>query len=54
VNPTVDVKTFLRFFFILVTFLTFFYYPNVIYLKNVGRVQNGKQIRSTFKITATK
>jgi len=30
--------------FILVTFLTFFYFPNVffIFLKNVGKVQSGK------------
>jgi len=25
-------------------FLTFFYFPNVYYLKNVGKVQSGKQI----------
>jgi len=26
------------------TFLTFFYFPNVFYLKYVGKVQSGKQI----------
>jgi len=45
---TIDVKkVFLTFFFILVTFftfLTFFYFPNVFCLKNVGKVQSGKQI----------
>ena len=41
-------KTFFYVFFILFTFLrvlTFFYlFPNVYYLKNVGKVQSGKQI----------
>jgi len=44
----IDVKTFFYVFFILVTFFTFFdvsfYFPNVFYLKNVGKVQSGKQI----------
>jgi len=42
----IDVKRF-TFFFILVTFLrflTFFYFPNVFYLKNLGKVQSGKQV----------
>jgi len=31
-------------FLILVTFLRFFYFPNVFYFKKVGNVQSGKQI----------
>jgi len=53
----VDVKTCYAFYFGHVfTFLTFFFnFPNVFYLKNVGKVQSGKQInKNTFKITATK
>jgi len=41
-------KTFFTFFLFwsrFFTFLTFFYFPNVFYfLKNVGKVQSGKQI----------
>jgi len=49
VTATIDVKTFFYVFFIFVTFftfLTFFYFPNVffLFLKNVGKVQSGKQI----------
>jgi len=46
---SIDVKKrLLRFFYfghVLFTFLTFFFYfPNVFYFKNVGKVQSGKQI----------
>jgi len=48
ITPFIDVKNvFLRFFKFWsrsFTFLTFFYFPNVFYLKNVGKVQSGKQI----------
>jgi len=44
----IDVKkTFLRFFYfchVFTFFKHFFYFPNVFYLKNVGKVQSGKQI----------
>jgi len=42
----IDVKTFFTFFYFghLFTFLTFLYFPNVFYLKNVGKVQSGKQM----------
>jgi len=45
----IDIK---RFF----TFLTVFYFPNVfLFLKNVGKVQSGKQVnKKHFQITATK
>jgi len=39
-------KTFLRFYFghVFSRLLTFFYFLNVFYLKNAGKVQSGKQI----------
>ena len=42
----IGVKNGFTFFFILVTFLRFltFHFPKVFILKNVGKVQNGKQI----------
>jgi len=42
----IDVKTFLRFSYFghVFTFSTFIFFPNVFYLKNVGKVQSGKQI----------
>ena len=43
----IDVKNVFYVFFILVTFLrflTFFYFPDVFYLKDIGKVQSGKQI----------
>jgi len=41
-----DVKTVFTFFghVRFLRFLTFFHIPNVFYLKNVGKVQSGKQI----------
>jgi len=44
VVSAVDVKTFFTFFLFWSRFLTFFYFPNVFYLKNVDKVQSGKQI----------
>jgi len=45
---TIDIKNVFTFFFILITFLTFFdvlfIFQTFFYLKNVGKVQSGKQV----------
>jgi len=53
---TIDVKNVFTFFFILVTFLTFFYFPIVFYFKKMlAKFRPASRLtRSTLKITATK